>query len=46
MWMTPLPGRFARIMPKAMGSRIRGSNSLTMARYSKKQPTAIMIAYR
>ena len=47
MWMMPLPGRLARIMPKAMGSRIRGSNS-TMARYSKAahadhhgaQPTA------
>ena len=46
MWMTPLPGRFARIMPNAMGSRIRGSNSFTMARYSKKQPTQIITAYR
>ena len=46
MWIMPLPGRFARIIPNAMGSRISGSNSLTMARYSKKQPTQIMIAYR
>ena len=30
----------------AMGSRISGSNSLTMARYSKKQPTQIITAYR
>ena len=28
----------------AMGSRIRGSNSFTMARYSRKQPTQIIIA--
>ena len=46
MILANLPGRFARIMPNAMGSRIRGSNSFTMARYSKKQPTQIMIAYR
>jgi hypothetical protein len=40
--MMPPKGRFTSSMPKAMGTRSKGSNFLAMPRYRSTQATAIM----
>ena len=42
-WYISAPGRLVMSMPKAMGSSSRGSNFLTIARYSRTKETSIMI---